>query len=72
MSHKTLLVHLNTSRRVKAPLKVALSLACRVGAHLASLFPTFVPEPCLVPLVSSYRKIPIHPVAANTDKKAVL
>lgn len=45
MSYKTIVVHLDTSRRAHPRLEVALRLAKQFGAHLTGVFAVFSPDP---------------------------
>ncbi|MFM0593660.1 MULTISPECIES: universal stress protein [Paraburkholderia] len=45
MSYKTIVVHLDTSRRAHPRLEVALHLAKQFGAHLTGVFAVFSPNP---------------------------
>ncbi|SDR23126.1 universal stress protein [Paraburkholderia tuberum] len=45
MSYKTIVVHLDTSRRAHPRLEIALRLAKHFGAHLTGVFALFSPDP---------------------------
>lgn len=45
MSYKTIVVHLDTSRRAHPRLELALRIARHFGAHLTGVFAVFTPDP---------------------------